>query len=548
MGKLLDHHRGHAGRRAMQVVAVALCCRLVFITPAPAAAQHGAASFVDSGVLTFLTDQDPSDIDPANDEVAGSDVVARNVAEPLVELEGSSLSTFRPVLATSWTTNANKSVWTFQLRHGVMFHTGRCCLTSDDVKYNVVRTFRSGLVNSSFWGRFISNPEKQIKTLGPYTVEFDLGQPQPLFIDELSSLYMSLILDSKALKAHTTKADPWAHQWAQFADIGTGPYTIQSWQHGQQVTLARFPGYWGGWSGRHFGTVIMKTIPEGTTRRELLEKGQADITFDLTPEDNLALEHNPAVTVTAPYGTEVDYAFMTQTGPLASTYARQALSYAMNYDAVIKGVYKGFGRRAYGCLPSTMLGYDPNMFHYQTDLNKAKALLQKAGVAPGTTLTYWSYTAQENLDGEILQAQLAQIGITLKVQRVTEATLSGVYYGNEPPSKRPNLIAWGWWPDFNDPWDECNVLLNSASAGPNGANAGYYHDSTVDALLNQMKTAGGETLVALAHRMQEAQAADPAAIWLVEPAQVTILARNLQGYIFNPVKLQTYGFYTMYRA
>jgi peptide/nickel transport system substrate-binding protein len=531
----------------MQLVAVALCCRMVFITPAPAAAQHGAASFVDSGTLTFVTDQVPTDIDPANNEVAGSDVVARNVSEPLVELDGSSLSTFRPVLATSWTTNADKSVWTLTLRHGVIFHTGRCCLTSDDVKYAIVRDIRAGLVNSSFWPRFITKPETQIVTPDPYTVVFNLGKPQPLFIDEVSSLYLGEILDSKALKAHVTKADPWAHTWAQTADIGTGPYVIKSWQHNQQVTLVRFPGYWGGWSGRHFGTVIMQTVPEGATRRELVEKGQADITFDLTPEDNLALQHNPAVKVVAPYGTEVQYAYMTQYGPLASPYARQALSYAMNYTAVVN-VYKGFARRAYGCLPSTMLGYDPNIFHYNTDLNKAKALLQKAGVKPGTTLTYWSYTAPENLNGEILQAQLAQIGITLKVQLVTESALTSVYYGSAAPSKRPNLIAFGWWPDFNDPWDECNVLLNSAAAGPAGANAGYYHDSTVDALLNKMENADTASLVDLAHKMQAAQAADPAAIWMDEPAQVTILAKNLQGYVFNPVKLQTYGFYTMYRS
>jgi hypothetical protein len=43
----------------------------------------------------------------------------------------------------------------------------------------------------------------------------------------------------------------------------------------------------------------------------------------------------------------------------------------MTYDAVINGGFNGYARRAYGCLPSTMLGYNPNQFHYQTDLNKA---------------------------------------------------------------------------------------------------------------------------------------------------------------------------------
>jgi peptide/nickel transport system substrate-binding protein len=530
----------------LSIVAL-LACSLTLLAPHRATAQN-PRGFIDSGTITFVTDQVPSDIDPANNEVAGSDVIARNVAEPLVELDGASLTKFKGVLATSWTSNKDQSVWIFKLRHGVKFHTGRCCFNSDDVKYNIVRAFHANLINSVVWTRFLSNPDKQIKTPDQYTVEFDLGQPQPLFIDQMSSLYMSYIEDSQALKKHATKSDPWAHMWAQFADIGTGPYTIQSWQHGQQVTLARFPDYWGGWNGKHFSKAVVQTVPEGTTRRELVEKGQADVTFDLTPQDYIALQSNPAVKVVAPYGTEVTYIYMTQAGPLASTEARQAMSYAMNYDAVINGVYKGLAKRAYGCLPSSMLGYDPNMFHYSTDLKKAKELFDKAGVKPGTTLTYWSYTAEENLQGLILQAQLANLGIKLNVQKVTEATLTTVYYGNQAPSKRPNLMAFGWWPDYNDPWDECNILLNSAAAGANGANAGFYHDSKVDALLGKMKTAGGEELVSLSHQMQAAQAADPAAIWIAEPAQASVLVKNLQGYVFNPVKLQTYGFYRMYRS
>jgi peptide/nickel transport system substrate-binding protein len=540
--------RSRRARGVSGLIAIALTCSLMLIAPRGASAQRHAASFVDSGTVTFVTDQTPSDIDPANDEVAGSDVIARSVAEPLVAPDGSSMSRFKPVLATSWKTNANQSVWTFYLRRGVRFHTGRCCMTADDVKYSLARSMLAGLVNSFGLARFMTNPMKQIKIINPYTVEFDLGRPQPLFVDQLSSLYMSLILDSKALKAHATKSDPWAHMWATDHDAGTGPYTIQSWVHSQQVVLTRFPDYWGGWSGPHFSKVIVRTVPEPPTRRELVERGQADLTFDLTPQDDLALSHNPAVKVIAPYGTEVDYIYMDEWGPLASTAARQALSYAMNYDAVIKGVFKGYARRAYGCLPSTMLGYDPNQFHYQTNLSKARELLQKAGVKPGTTLTYMTYNSIGNEIGLILQAQLAQLGITLKMQLVTEATLSSTLYGSEPASKRPNLMSWGWWPDFNDPYDECNILLNSAAAGANGANAGFYHNKQVDAFLNQMKSAGGEELISLAHRMQETAALDPSAIWTDEPAQVTVMGKNLQGYVFNPVELQTYDFYHMYRS
>src|SRR5579864_4842788 len=250
---MLARSRGSTGRRgamARILLAAFFISSLVLLVPRGASAQRPAAAFIDQGTVTFVTDQTPSDIDPANNEVAGSDVVARSVEEPLVAPDGSSLTSFKPVLATSWKTNADKSVWTFYLRHGVKFHTGRCCLTADDVKYSLARTMLAGLLNSFGFARFMSDPMKQIKVVDPYTVEFDLGRPQPLFIDQVSSLYMSEILDSHALKAHEVKHD-YGHGWAQDHDAGTGPYMIQNWQHGQQVTMVRFPDYWGGWSGRH---------------------------------------------------------------------------------------------------------------------------------------------------------------------------------------------------------------------------------------------------------------------------------------------------------
>jgi ABC-type transport system substrate-binding protein len=101
-----------------------------------------------------------------------------------------------------------------------------------------------------------------------------------------------------------------------------------------------------------------------------VERGQTDLTYDLTPQDYDALKQNPAVRVAVNYGAAIEYLVMTEAGPLASPYARQALSYAFPYEAMINGVYHGYARRAYGPLASTLLGYDPHMFHYQTDLSK----------------------------------------------------------------------------------------------------------------------------------------------------------------------------------
>src|SRR5579863_6136274 len=121
-------------------------------------------------------------------------------------------------------------------------------------------------------------------------------------------------------------------------------------------------------------------------------------------------------------------------------------------------------------------------------------------------------------------------------------TFSSIFYGNEPASKRPNLMPWGWWPDYNDPYDECVPLVASYSA--NAGNAGYYHNKTVDALLAAMQHADRADLIRDAWQLQTITSrVDPPAIWVDEPAQVTVTVASLRGVVFNPLAVQTYDFY-----
>ena len=541
------------GATALRVLScTVLVGSLALLGPGGSLARGQAAAFVDSGTVTLATGGGVADLDPASIVTSGANVaVTANTYETLITYDGSNVNRFVPLLASSWQANADKSVWTFHLQHGVRFHTGRCCMTADDVKYSIARTILANLAGAYIYGRYMSDPMKQIKVRDPYTVEFDLGRPQFTFINALASKNAGLILDAQAVKAHATKKDPWAHSWVTDHDAGTGPYLLQQWQRNVQETLVRFPAYWRGWSGKHFSKVLMQELPETNTRRELLEKGQADITFALPPQDAQAMSSNPAVKVIAPYATEVDYIAMNEFGPLASPLARQALSYAFNYNAFLTAAYHGYAKRAYGPLASVLTGYDPHVFQYTTDLARAKALLQQAGVKPGTTLSFLfevGYSWQR-LAGLVLQAQLGQLGINLKLQGVDQATQGSILFGNEPASKRPNLMAYAWWPDYNDAWDECIPIVASYSAGTSGANIGYYANKRVDALLADMKATTLAREVSDAHALQNITSrVDPPAIWVAEPAEVTTVAHTLQGYVPNPIDIQIYSFYPMYRS
>ena len=163
------------------------------------------------------------------------------------------------------------------------------------------------------------------------------------------------------------------------------------------------------------------------------------------------------------------------------------------------------------------------------------------------TYTYESDFFPELQIGAILQAQLAQIGINLKLQQLSSAAWTNIAYGTEALKDRPNLLPYQWWPDYNDPYDAVDTLIDSAQSVPNGNNIGQYHDKQVDAVLAKMRYADDATVISNARTLQKLLFQDPPAIYVDEPAQTLVEANNLQGYVFNPIELRTFYFYVMHR-
>lgn len=199
--------------RAMSVRALlstALIGSSAIFAPGIATAKYVAAAsaFVDSGTMTVVADATAVDLDPASDENYGSDNIARNIDDELVANDHASISKFFPKLAVSWSSNPDQSVWTFHLRRGVKFHTGRCCLTATDVQYSISRTIQANLSASYLFSRFISNPSKQITVVDPYTVQFSFSRGTPLLLNALAGEFTALILDSQALKPMRPRAIP----------------------------------------------------------------------------------------------------------------------------------------------------------------------------------------------------------------------------------------------------------------------------------------------------------------------------------------------------
>ena len=291
------------------------------------------------------------------------------------------------------------------------------------------------------------------------------------------------------MKKHSVHGDL-AQAWLATHEAGSGPYILSSYQLNQSAIFTAYAGYFKGWSGQHVKRIVMSFVQEDATRREQIEKGSADISVYFTPQDLNAMKQEHDLVVDNAYGTNSYFITFTDYGPLASTAARQAMAYAFNYQAYVTDLLHGYGRISTGPMAATVAGHDPNLKPHPMDLAMARTLLRQAGIKPGTTLTMWYLATDQRMLqlAQVLQGQLAQLGLNLQLSPRAPDTYNNMLFSDTPgPSQRPNFWANQWTPDYNDPIDFMTPLYHSKgnSLLGGGSNAGFYHNKTVDALLQK---------------------------------------------------------------
>jgi peptide/nickel transport system substrate-binding protein len=468
--------------------------------------------------------------------------------EGLIRLKPGTVDEYVPVLTASWAANADKSVWTVQMREDVTFHDGTP-LDAEAARASFERLLTLGLAPSSVLGGFITD-RARIRVTGPNTLVFDLGKPQPLFEAAISSAYGTAIVNVAALREREVDGDG-GHVWAQTNSkgLGTGPYRVVSFDAESGVVLERYAGYWRGWEGEHFDRVILRIVVEPETRRALIESGEADIATTLPLAAVRELEHDSELTVDHRYNLTVRYLIMTVAGPLQSPAARQALCWAFPYDEVITGVHEGFAKRAIGPVAELCRGFDPDTVVYQTDLARARSLLRHAGIAEGTSLTMLMPPGNPEVaaTAELFQANLAAIGLALAVQLVDFATYVGIFTGDMPAEERPSLLPSFWQPDYNDGWSQLWPQV-SCDAWQSG-NGGHYCNQHVEALLEKARTADDEPayLSALGAILQIVTRDDPAAIYSAQPEWLTVLRHDIDGFTPDLVVGEIIDFSALHR-
>ena len=563
-GRLSRREALHAGLRLGLATPVVVALMAAAKDPTASAAPVGRPSTArgvaqdGGGTFTVAVISDIDDLDPNYAYDNEASMVLLGAYEMLIQYKGAATDEFEPMLAQTWENNEDGSVYTFGLAPNATFHDGSPC-DAEAVKAAFGRIIAlagppDSAAVAAVLTRFVQSPD-QIEVVDPVTIRFNLGRPQPLFLAAMASSYGVFITNPRVIEENRTEDDPQAHLALQETipeGAGTGPYRFVEYAVGERLVLTKYDGYHGGWTGDEFTDIVIRIVPENSTRRLLIERGEADaLTFNLTPGDLEPLRANPAVQVLEYDTTRTDWIIM-NVPRLLSVEARRGFSHAFPYQAVIETAYRGLLKRS-GPVADTIRGADPAVFFYQTDTAKAKELLLAGGVAEGETFEYVFPAGDEvqRTVAQLFQANLAEIGFGLEVTEIEGAALSDLVYGDLPAEEQPHFIGgWSWWPDYNDPWNQLYPNFTIAAQDGGGSNAGDWENTRFEELMTEAATYTDEAR--LTEIMAEAQniltEQDPACIYLGQVRYYTVLGTDIQGFQHNPLYLDAFPFYKMRRA
>jgi peptide/nickel transport system substrate-binding protein len=385
--------------------------------------------------------------------------------------------TVDPLLATSWSHASDGLTWTFQLRPGVHFHTGRL-MTAQAARAAILRTKKLGGGASYIWGAV-----KSIDTPSKDSMVFHLSYPSPLAL-QASADYSAYIYDTQA--AGTGSLTKWLNAPH---DAGTGPYTLQSFNNGQEfeVILKAFPTYWGGWKGKHYKKVVFRVVPQDTTAAQLLRGGQVSFVEQMSPAQWKSLQGVSGIRLVSSPSWQNLLAQLN--APALSLPIRQAISYATNYPGIIAAL-SGAAVPSSGIVPAGLVGHFNDLPNYTYDPAKAAKLLNSVGYGPGKkklnlTLTYTAGDSNEQVVATLLKSSLDKLNVNLTVRPLAWATQWGKGKSSSP-SARQDIFMEYWWPDYADPYSWfVNLLLTEKQPF---FNLSYYSNPALDKQINRVET------------------------------------------------------------
>jgi peptide/nickel transport system substrate-binding protein len=429
-------------------------------------------------------------------------------------------------LAESWEVSDDNLTWTFKLKQGVKWHNGDE-FTAEDVKatFDVPMNPDTNLKMAYQYFLIFS----EVEVVDPYTVSITTHDP-----------YGPML----AFLANRTTAITNRNTVAQFGEQlgssvestnGTGPYRFVEWVKGEKMVFERFDEYFG--EPAKIKTLVFMQIPDEAARTVALQNGEIDALTRISPQEAMILERDPNVTVTSDKSNgQMLFRFGMNDEIMKNVKVRQAISYAIDRNAIVQGLFAGIGVPSTSALAPLTFGYS-NLGEIKRDVEKAKQLLTEAGYPNGFSskiVTTPRYNKGVEMTEAIVQ-QLKDVGINMEIDVVEWSAFVAMISGLGPDEYDAPMLIMGAGPSMMDADGGLRGLYTTTVTGTNERNYSLYSNADVDRLLTEgmQETDPAKRLEIYKQAQQIMVFDDPAGVWIYDMTRANATTADLAKAVYN---------------
>ena len=445
-----------------------------------------------SKTFTLNLSDEPKSIDPQ----ISTDILGGTVDDIITEglTRKGKNGTFEPGLAKSWEKSEDGLKWTFHLRDNIKWSNGDP-ITAQDFKNGWLRALKPETASEYAYMLYpIKNAEKYnkkegtaeevgIKVIDDKTLEVELGAPVPYF-DSLVAFKTYMPLNQKFFdetkEAYFTESDK---------TISSGPYTMENWTHGSEMTFKKNPNYWDA-ANVKIETIVYKIIPDNNSALNAFNNKEVDVT-SITAEQAKGFKDDPRL-VSNNDGSVWYLLFNFNNKTLANVKIRKALLMAIDREGLVNNILNGYGTAAKTLVPkgigikglndkdfteevpTSILGYNPQ---------EAKKLLEEGLKETGATKfpdmsMLINESGNNKVIAEYIQEQLRKnLGIELNLEIMTAQERF-----SRMKQKNFDLVLAGWSGDYPDAITYLDLFESTG-----GTNYGSYKNPQYDALVKTVR-------------------------------------------------------------
>lgn len=502
---------------AASVAAPALTATAASVSAQETPVADAENNAVRGGTLTVALNSDIIGIDPHGASAGVDRNVYTTVYNGLVVPDKDLNIT--PDLAESWDVSEDATVYTFHLREGIKFHDGTPC-DAEAVKWNFDWILDEA--NASARRSEIANIE-EVTVEDPLTVRVTLKTPFAPFL--------SIISDRAGYIVSPTARQQFGEDYTR-NPVGTGPFRFVEWVKDDHATFQRYEEYFEE-NLPYLDEIRYRPIPDASVALTELRTGNVDFLFTVDPKDIEGIKSTDNLTYLEGPGVGYQGLWLnTATGPLANQALREALSLAVDREALMVAAYFNVGQIAGGPIPPSSWAYDPDYPVVQRDLDAARQKLSEGGQPNGFSMVIKAAnTPEQQKITQLIQAALAEVGIQAQIQTLEfGALLDAGAQGDF------DALSLGWSGRI-DPDGNIQPIFQTGGA----FNYGKYENPQVNELIEQGRIEQDRAKRAeIYQEIQEIINADAAYVFTYFPPASFAAANYVKGFTVTPDALMRF--------